>query len=97
MIRELLETHYKRPYPSAGHTPIANVDLEMLDADVAGLAAQYLDHRALTEHQLPIMRGCLEDAEQVVPLLQGEARFYFEGVRDLAAAVLADIDRERAV
>ena len=97
MIRDLLEAHYRRPYPAGGHTPVGNVDLEMLDADVAALASHYLDHHTLTEHQLPIMRGCLGEAERVLPLLEGEAGAYFAGVRDLAAAVIADIDRERAV
>jgi hypothetical protein len=97
MIRELLEAHYSRPYPPGGHTPVANVDLEMLDADVAALASHYLDHHALTEHQLPIMHGCLDEAGRVLPLLEGEAQAYFAAVRDLAAAVIAAIDRESAV
>src|SRR5262249_49777669 len=97
MIHTLLEAHYKRPYPPGAHAPVANVDLEMLDADVAGLASYYVDHRNLTAHQLPIMRGCLEEADRVIPLLNGEAQVYFAGVRDLAAAVLADMDREPAV
>jgi len=97
MLRSLLEAHYQRQYPRGAHAPVASVDLQMLDADVAALASHYVDHRHLTEHQLPIMRGCLEDAERVVPLLQGEAQVYFAGVRDLAAAVLADMNREPAV
>ena len=97
MIRTLLEAHYRRPYPPDDHAPVASVDLEMLDADVAALVSHYLEHRTLTEHQLPILRGCLDEAERVMPLLHGEAQVYFAGVRDLAAAVLADIDREPAV
>jgi hypothetical protein len=97
MIAELLAAHYGRPYPAGYRDQIANADLEMLDADVVGLASQYLEHGALTAHQLPIMRGCLEDAERVLPLLEGEAREYFTGVRDLAAAVMRRIDRAPAV
>jgi hypothetical protein len=97
MIRELLEAHYKRPYPAKSHAPVADVDLEMLDADAVGLTSQYLDHRSLSEHQLAIMRGCLADADRVLPLLEGDAHDYFGGVRDLAAAVFADVHRAPAV
>ena len=43
MIRELLEAHYKRPYPAESHAPVADVDLEMLDGRCAQLATE---HRA---------------------------------------------------
>ena len=97
MIRRLLNAHCERPYPPGAHVPVGNSDLEMLDADVVGLTGVYLKHGSLSEHSLPIMRACLEEAEQVLPLLAGETRTYFEGIRDLAAAVLADIDRAPAV
>ena len=43
MMRELLEAHCKRPYPAGADLPVANVDLDMLDADVVALASHYLD------------------------------------------------------
>ncbi len=97
MIDELLAAHYGRPYPSAYRTQIADADIELLDADVVGLASQYLEHGSLTQHQVAMMRGCLEDVERVLPQLSGEAREYFRGVRDLAAGVLARIDAAPAV
>jgi hypothetical protein len=96
-IGELLNAHYTRPYPPHAHIPTGNADLEMLDADVVGLASVYLEQGSLSEHSLPIMRACLLEAQRVLPLLVGETRTYFEGVRDLAAAVLAAIDRAPAV
>lgn len=92
MIRTLLEELEHRKYPMEDRAQIENADLEMLDADVVGLTSQYLDSGALGEFQLPILRACLEDAERVLPSLGGAARSYFEQVRDLAAAVLHEID-----
>ena len=34
MIGGLLTAHSRRPYLPGAHTPVASVDLEMLDADV---------------------------------------------------------------
>jgi len=94
MIRELLDAHYLRPYPENCRGPVANIDLDMLDADVVGLASQYVEHGALSEHQLPIMQDCLDDANRVLPFLAGDAHVYFAGVRDIAAAVLGEAYRE---
>ena len=88
MIDQLLQAHYQLPYPDGFRIQLANVDLEMLDAEVAGLASSFVEQGRLTAHQLPILRGCLAEAERILPLLDGPAREYFFGLRDLAAEVL---------
>jgi hypothetical protein len=95
MIAQLLQQHFALPYP--GHDLLPDSDLELLDADVVGLATSYLNEGGLNEHELPMLRRCLVETEAIVPRLHGEARAYFEGVRAIAAAVLQDVDRAHAV
>ena len=95
MIAELLKQHFARPYPE--HDLLPDADLELLDADVVGLATSYLDAGRLNEHQVSMLRRCFVEAGAVAPKLQGDARTYFDGVRSIAAAVLQVIDRAHAV
>jgi len=76
----------RRPYPDGAHGAVANVHLDLLDADVAGLVSQLVQHGALTDVQWSILEGCLADADRVLPELDGEVRDYFDQVRTLAAA-----------
>jgi len=95
MIEQLLQQHFALPYP--GHDLLPDSDLELLDADVVGLATSYLHGRSLSEQESGMLRRCLVEAEAIVPRLHGDAQVYFEGVRAIAAAVLQNIDRAHAV
>ena len=95
MIEQLLQQHFALPYP--GHDLLPDSDLELLDADVVGLATSYLDEGSLKEHESGMLRRCLVELEAIVPRLQGDAQVYFKGLRAIAAAVLQNVDRAHAV
>jgi hypothetical protein len=93
VIVEMLETHYAAPFPEGYRgREVANVNLAMLDADVAALASSYLSSRGLSAAQRLILEGCASDAERLLPLLVGDARTYFARVHELASAVLHAAD-----
>ena len=95
MIAQLLREHFALSYP--GHDLLPDANLELLGADVVGLATSYLDEGRLTDQALQILRRCVIQADTIVPQLEGEARTYFEGVRAIAVAVLQSVDLAHAV
>ncbi len=90
-VRDLLAAHHAATYPAHldGGDEIAGVALVILDADVAGLAASYLDAGGrLRLDQWFTLRECAADARSVVPLLAGEAWVYFARLYALTQAML---------
>lgn len=90
-VRDLLDAHDVAPYPAdlSGEDEIAGVALVLLDADIAGLAASYLDHGGeLTAEQWRLLIECAAVARVVVPNLRGNAWVYFARLFALAQAML---------
>jgi len=99
-VRDLLDAHDVAPFPtelSAGDEA-SGVALAMLDADIAGLAASYLQHDgALPEEQWRALLECAAVMRVIVPGLTGEAWVYFARLFALSQAMLRtapDIPRE---
>jgi len=84
----LLTDHLAAAYPRGVEVP--NSDLEMLDADVAGLATTYRDRGFLTAEQSEILRACAGELRRIGPNLSGGARDYFVRLAELADRVLEE-------
>jgi hypothetical protein len=94
MIAEFLESHLSAPFPPGAHElPLPGVDLEMLDADVVGLAQSYLRAGRLAPEKREILAGCIADLRRTIAALPEEMRDYFARLHALAVVVL----NERAV
>jgi hypothetical protein len=91
MIAEFLESHLNAPFPPGAHElQLADVDLEMLDADVVGLAESYLKAGRLAPEQRDILEGCVADLRRVFAELPDEMRDYFARLHALGVAVLTE-------
>ncbi|MFL5616938.1 MAG: hypothetical protein ACJ79A_00930 [Gemmatimonadaceae bacterium] len=90
-VRDLLAAHDTAPYPadlSAGDE-VGGVALVLLDADIAGLAATYLDHEGvLPAEQWRALIECAAVARVIVPGLTGDAWVYFARLYALSQAML---------
>jgi hypothetical protein len=94
MIAEFLESHLSVPFPAGAHElHFPDVDLEMLDADVVGIAQSYLKVGRLTPEQREMLASCIADIRRIIAELPGEIRDYFARLHALGVAVL----NERAV
>jgi len=90
-VRDLLEAHDVAPYPTdlSDGDEVAGVALVLLDADIAGLAASYLEHGgALSTEQWRVLEECAAVARVIVPGLTGDAWVYFVRLYALAQAML---------
>ena len=90
-VRDLLDAHDVAPYPAAlsDADEIAGVALVLLDADIAGLAASYLENGGeLPAEQWRVLNECAAVARVVVPNLRGDAWVYFARLYALAQAML---------
>lgn len=90
-VRDLLEAHDVAPYPTdlSGEDEVAGVALVLLDADIAGLAASYLENGGeLAVEQWQVLEECAAVARVVVPGLTGDAWVYFVRLYALAQAML---------
>jgi hypothetical protein len=90
-VRDLLEAHDVAPYPAelSGEDEVAGVALVLLDADIAGLAASYLDNGGeLSAEQWGVLEECAAVARVIVPGLTGDAWVYFVRLYALAQAML---------
>ena len=90
-VRDLLDAHDVAPYPTepADGDETAGVALVLLDADIAGLAASYLEHDGeLSVEQWRVLHECAAVARVVVPNLTGDAWVYFARLYALAQAML---------
>jgi hypothetical protein len=89
MIAEFLESHLNAPFPpGAQELQLPGVDLEMLDADVVGLAQSYLQAGRLAPEQREILAGRIADLRRIVGVLPEEMRDYFARLHALAVVVL---------
>jgi hypothetical protein len=94
MIAEFLENHLNTPFPPGAHgLDLPNVDLELLDADVVGIAQAYLKEGRLSREQRDILAACIGDIRRIIAQLPGDTHEYFARLHALAVAVLD----ERAV
>jgi hypothetical protein len=94
MIAEFLESHLNAPFPPGAHElHLPDVDLEVLDAEVVGLAQSYLKSGRLAPEQREILVGCIADLRRIIAELPEEVRGYFARLHALAMVVLD----ERAV
>jgi hypothetical protein len=90
-VRDLLDAHDDAPYPTelSDGDETAGVGLVLLDADIAGLAASYLDNDGeLSAEQWRVLSECVAVARVVVPNLTGDAWVYFARLYALAQAML---------
>jgi hypothetical protein len=90
-VRDLLEAHDVAPYPPelSDGDEVAGVALVLLDADIAGLAASYLDNGGeLSAEQWGVLEECAAVARVIVPGLTGDAWVYFVRLYALAQAML---------
>jgi hypothetical protein len=90
-VRDLLDAHDVAPYPTepSDGDETAGVALVLLDADIAGLAASYLEHDGeLSAEQWRVLHECAAVARVVVPNLTGDAWVYFARLYALAQAML---------
>lgn len=90
-VRDLLEAHDVAPYPTelSGDDEVSGVGLVLLDADISGLAASYLENGGeLPVEQWRALRQCAAVARFVVPALTGDAWVYFARLYALAQAML---------
>lgn len=84
-IAELFQEHLEARYPSC-LWGIGGVDLRMLDGDIA-LHAQRTLRGKFIPGTLPGLAQCCQEASSVLPVLDGEARRYFQRSLALALAV----------
>jgi hypothetical protein len=92
MIAEFLENHMNAPFPPGAHElDIPGVELELLDADVVGLAQSYLRQARLTAEQQGILNTSVEELRRVLPELPQEMRDYFARLHALAMSVLNEL------
>jgi hypothetical protein len=92
-VRDLLDAHDVAPYPTelSDGDESAGVALVLLDADIAGLAASYLESGGeLPVEQWRVLSECAAVARVVVPNLRGDAWVYFARLYALAQAMLRD-------
>jgi len=90
-VRDLLDAHDVAPYPTelSDGDESAGVALVLLDADIAGLAASYLENGGdLPAEQWRVLSECAAVARVVVPNLRGDAWVYFARLYALAQAML---------
>ncbi len=91
MITEFLERHLNAPFPPGAHElHLADVDLELLDADVVGLAQSYLKAGQLVPEQREILEGCVADLRRIIAALPEDMRDYFARLHALAVVVLSE-------
>jgi hypothetical protein len=91
MIVEFLESHLNAPFPPGAHElHLGDVDLELLDANVVGLAQSYLKGGRLVPEQREILEGCVGDLRRIVAALPEDMRDYFARLHALAVAVLSE-------
>jgi hypothetical protein len=92
-VRDLLKAHDAAPYPAelSGEDEVAGIGLVLLDVDIAGLAASYIENGgALALEQWRVLEECAAVARIVVPGLTGEAWVYFVRLYALAQAMLRE-------
>ena len=87
-FQTLLREHLAAPYPRGVDVP--DLDLEMLDADVAGLATSYRDSRHLTVEQSKILRSCAEELHRIEADIPAKGRDYFRRLAALADALIEE-------
>ena len=90
-VRDLLEAHDVAAYPPelSAEDETAGVALTLLDADIAGLAAAYLQNGGeLPAEQWRVLTECAAVARVIVPGLTGDAWVYFARLYALAQAML---------
>jgi hypothetical protein len=90
-VRDLLDAHDVAPYPAelSDGDESAGVALVLLDADIAGLAASYLENGGeLPAEQWRVLSECAAVARVVVPNLRGDAWVYFARLYALTQAML---------
>ena len=88
-VRDLLAAHDDASFPDSEGGDAEGVALVLLDADIAGLAASYLERGGtLPAEQWTVLRECAAVARVVVPNLTGDAWVYFMRLYALTQAML---------
>ncbi|MFI6622318.1 hypothetical protein [Streptomyces sp. NPDC050528] len=86
----LWQEHLRAPYPAALRgAELAGTDMVLLDAHIAGCVSTWLDNGgSLDAKRLGILRGCIADLDQILPLLnESEDRRYYQRLHRLALVV----------
>ncbi|MGW6012483.1 hypothetical protein [Streptomyces sp. NPDC055210] len=87
VVGELWDEHLAAPFPTALRAAErAGIDLVMLDADIAGCVSTWRSRGgSLDADRQRLLRGCINDLDQVVPLLaKSEEIHYYQRLRRLA-------------
>jgi hypothetical protein len=92
MIAEFLESHLNAPFPpGARDLQGTDLDLDLLDANVVGLAESYLKAGQLTPEQRDILEAGVADLRGVASRLPEGMQDYFGRLHALAVAVLKEL------
>lgn len=90
VVKSLIGMHHRRDFPRRlRDEDVAGVDLVMLDADIAGLAAGWIGERGLSPDRTAVLERRWEETVRVLPWLDRPAEIiYVRGLQELALLVL---------
>ena len=91
-ILELWKQHSSATFPKGhGRTELHGIDLDLLDAEIAGCIQMYVNHGTLEYRHLATLSNRLIDLNTIVLLLSREELVYFNRLRTLADLVLQEV------
>ena len=89
LIEKLWEEHESAPFPqSCRGRDVNDIELTMLDADIAGCVDTFVTGRKLNLFQTAVLGLCYRDVGYVIPALDEEAKTYYARLERLAELVL---------
>lgn len=93
-IVELWQQHSSSAFPKGyGNKEIKQIDLPLLDAEIAGYIRMYMNNGAkLDVQRIKTLRERLIDLNTVVLLLDNEELVYFDRLRKLANLILQEVE-----
>ncbi len=85
----------EQPFPAGcGGQEVEGIDLVLLDTFAAGCITSFVGNRGRIEpNQIAVLKECLHDLDSVVPLLEGEARTYFQEMRNITDQIVHSLRR----
>jgi hypothetical protein len=93
-IQELWNQHSSSPFPKGyGRTEIQNVDLALLDAEIAGCIHMYIHNDGKLDYpRIKFLRQRLIDLNNILLLLDREELIYFDRLRALSHLILQEVE-----
>lgn len=97
VVSKLWRRHCKAAFPDRLRSvEIADIDMVMLDADVAGCICTWLDHGgSIDGRRRDVLAACERQLARVVPELSGYEAEYYERLLDMTVLIL-DVPRDPA-